>query len=179
MSGIDEVFKNAVRAVSKSNKDWTHDVFEVREVNEQDNICKAGPWDKVRLNAIVDNIDSQITVYPKVGSKVIVGKMDQYLFVSKYSEIDKVKIKIGTQIFEMKANEFLINQGNDGGLIKINDLKLQYDSNITAIKSAVSAGFAIIDTALGLTSAAAFNTAANAIQPLNLGTLENTKVKHG
>jgi hypothetical protein len=80
---------------------------------------------------------------------------------------------------EIKANgDVLLNDGTFGGLVKINDLKLQYDNNLTAIKTAVSSGLGVIDLVLGTTSAATFNTAANSIVPLNLSSLQNNKIKH-
>ncbi len=66
------------------------------------------------MNAIIDELESQLTVYPKVGSKVIIGRLDDQddMFVIRVSEIDKVTIKIGDQLFEMKDGKFTIKSGD-------------------------------------------------------------------
>ena len=72
----------------------------------------------------------------------------------------------------------------NGGLIKIDNLKTQYDSNVSAIKTAVISALTLIDTqlmSLGQVggSVTAFNTAALNILVLNKTPLENNIVKHG
>jgi len=184
MSSFEEVFRMAVKSANKTKNNHLR-IGKVISVDQSNDTCTVDNFTGVRLNATIDNIDSQFTIYPAVGSYVILGRLEQSFAIIKYSKIERILIKVGSQTLEIKGNEILINEGNLGGLVKIQDLKLQYDSNIAAIKSAVGTGFASVDTALNAiasgtgVSKAAFDTAANTIVNLSLSTLENTKVKHG
>lgn len=111
MSEVDEFLKQAISALGKSRKKFTLIVGTVETVDGD--ICKVDDYEDVQLNAIVDNLESQFTVYPKVGSKVIIARLDDSdsMFVVRVSEIDKVIIKIGDQLFEMKDGKFSIASG--------------------------------------------------------------------
>lgn len=140
-------------------------------------ICDCQPLDG---GAIIEDVklcaeftDSSVgtgfLLIPKLNSNVIVSfKADADAFVSMVSEVD-----------------FIYLNGNDkGGLININDLITQYNAKLTALKTAISASLAIIDTQLLALSqaggsAAAFNTAAALITGLNKITLENKTIQHG
>jgi len=115
----------------------------------------------VLLNA---DADKGFTLIPKDGSVVIVQQTSQTnAYVSMVSKVDQV---------------YLAGDAN-GGLVKIDDLKLQYDSMVIAFKAAISAGFTALSGLDGGASLAAFNAAAASVLSLNKTTLENTKVKHG
>lgn len=83
-------------------------------------VCVVDDLEDVRLNSVIDDFQSQITVFPKLGSKVIVGMIENEdtPFLLKYSEIDRVLIKVGNQIFEMKDGKFTI-KNNAGDLKEI------------------------------------------------------------
>lgn len=139
--------------------------------------------DKVRVRSIEGNVSGTtlgLFIQPKINSIVQVSVINndiRQLFISAYSEIEFYKIKTN-DVVELQGNDF-------GGLIKIDNLKTQYDANIAAIKTAVIAGFTAVDTALNAivplsgVSVAAFNASAGTITNLNKNSLENTNVKHG
>jgi hypothetical protein len=115
----------------------------------------------VLLNA---DADKGFTLIPKDGSVVIVQQTSQATaYVSMVSKVDQI---------------YLAGDAN-GGLIKIDDLKLQYDTMIASFKAAISAGFTALSGLDGGASLSAFNSAAASVINLNKTTLENTKVKHG
>ena len=115
----------------------------------------------VLLNA---DADKGFTLIPKDGSVVIVQQTSQATaYVSMVSKVDQI---------------YLAGDAN-GGLVKIDDLKLQYDTMIASFKAAISAGFTAISGLDGGASLSAFNSAAASVINLNKTTLENTKVKHG
>jgi hypothetical protein len=101
-----------------------------------------------------------------------------------YSDISKIVCIIdNSNSYTFDSTGFIWNDGLNGGLIKIDNLKTQYDANIAAIKSAVNSALTIIDTQLSALgqpggSNAAFNAAAAAILNLNKIPLENTRIKH-
>lgn len=124
--------------------------------------------ENVSLDAQGDETKGFFAV-PKVGSDVLVDFIDNLPFVRMYSEVETIMLKSDTF----------------GGLIKIDDLKSQYDTNLIGIKSSVLSAFQLVDSQLASLgqvggSAAQFIAQANLqILDLNKTTLENTNVKHG
>jgi hypothetical protein len=115
----------------------------------------------VLLNA---DADKGFTLIPKDNSVVIVQQTSQATaYVSMVSEVDQI---------------YLAGDAN-GGLVKIDDLKLQYDTMIASFKAAISAGFTALSGLDGGVSLSAFNSAAASVINLNKTTLENNTVKHG
>lgn len=111
MSEVDEILKQAINALGAKRKKFTLIVGTVKAI--EGDTCTVDNYEDVQLNAIIDELESQLTVYPKVGSKVIIGRLDDQddMFVIRVSEIDKVTIKIGDQLFEMKDGKFTIKSG--------------------------------------------------------------------
>jgi hypothetical protein len=115
----------------------------------------------VLLNA---DADKGFTLIPTNNSVVIVQQTSQAnAYVSMVSKVDQVYI----------AGDV------NGGLVKIDDLKLQYDAMVVAFKTAIAAGFTALSGLDGGASLSAFNAAATSVLSLNKTTLENTNVKHG
>lgn len=115
----------------------------------------------VLLNA---DAEKGFTLIPANNSVVIVQQTSQATaYVSMVSKVDQV---------------YIAGDAN-GGLVKIDDLKLQYDAMVAAFKAAIGAGFGALNALDGGVSLTAFNTAASSVLNLNKTTLENTTVKHG
>lgn len=108
MSEVDEILKQAINALGAKRKKITLIVGTVKAI--EGDTCTVDNYEEVQLNAIIDELESQFTVYPKIGSKVIIARLDDSdsMFVVRCSEIDKVTIKIGSLVFEMKDGKFLI-----------------------------------------------------------------------
>lgn len=114
MSGFGEIFKLAVTEAAKGNNGkFTLMTDEVLNVNETNDTCTVGNYEEVRLNSVIDTMDSKFTVYPKKGSQVVIGRLENSdaAFVISCSEIDKVVIKIKEQHFEMADEKFVIKNG--------------------------------------------------------------------
>jgi hypothetical protein len=78
-----------------------------------------------RLNAIDDDLESFVTIYPKEGSFVLVGiveNMNTEAVVLRCSEVEKVKMKIGEQTFTFDKNGFVFNEGKNKGMLKLNEV---------------------------------------------------------
>jgi hypothetical protein len=110
--------------------------------------------------------DSGVTVYPKENTDVLV------LFASNTNNV-------GVVIWAKETDKIEIMGNGNGGLIKIDDLKQQYDNNLEAIKASCVAGFTALAGLDGSASLNAFNTAKNSILALDKTALENDKIKHG
>jgi hypothetical protein len=112
MSEFDELFRQAVAGTKKNKGKFTLIVGTVKDV--ENDTCTVDNYEDVRLNAIIGDSESHYTVYPKVGSKVVIGRLENEdnAFVLGVSEIEKVIIKIGNLLFEMKDGKFTIKSGN-------------------------------------------------------------------
>lgn len=112
MSEFDELFKQVVNNSRKNKGKFTLTVGTVKVV--ENDTCTVDNYEDVRLNAVIEDTESQFTIYPKVGSKVIIGRLENEdnAFVLGVSEIEKVIIKISDQLFEMKDGKFTIKSGN-------------------------------------------------------------------
>lgn len=78
----------------------------------------------VRLRAAIinDNEDGLILV-PKIGSEVVVAKINTSQFIMIAStELELLKIQIGVQKMVLDKNGFVFNDGNLEGMVKINEL---------------------------------------------------------
>lgn len=119
-----EIFEAAVKKVNKKGKRRFPMMMQtVTDVSET-TCTTADGVDDIRLNAIDADLDSKITVYPKIGSKIIYGRINDEddLFVLKYSEIDRIVIKMDKQIFEMKNGKFRILNAETNLKTVFNDL---------------------------------------------------------
>lgn len=107
---LGELFERAVKLTNKKGVRRFPLMMET-VVAVDENTCETSDGiDDIKLNAIDDKLGSKLTVYPKIGSQIIYGRLNDTddLFVIKYSEIDRVVIKIEEQEFEMKEGKFRI-----------------------------------------------------------------------
>ncbi len=75
-----------------------------------------------RLNAIDDDLQSFVTVFPKEGSNVIAGIIENLgteAVVLRCSEVEKVKIKIDEQTVLIDKDGIVFNDGTLDGLVKL------------------------------------------------------------
>jgi hypothetical protein len=112
MSEFDQLFAKAINATRKNKGKFTLISGTVKAIDGD--TCTVDNYEDVRLNAVINDLESQFTIYPKVGSEVIMGRIEgkDTMFVIGVSEIEKVIIKIGDQVFEMKSGKFKITNGD-------------------------------------------------------------------
>lgn len=149
MSGeLEEYFKNAIKLMGNKRKKFTLIIGTVKSL--QDNTCVVDYYEDVQLNAIIDDVNSQYTIYPKVGSKVIIGRLEDSdsVFLVKCSEVEKVTIKIGDLLFEMKDGKFSIKNENANLKSILNDAFNQLDNALIVTQSGGSGAFSPTDKAV-------------------------------
>ncbi|MCL2328438.1 MAG: hypothetical protein FWC39_07985 [Bacteroidetes bacterium] len=122
-------FEQAViLAINKSAKKvQIRQTFVGVATNVRETICNVEREDAptlldCRLNAIDDDLQSFVTIYPKAGSNVIVGVIENLkseFVVLRCSEVDKVKLKIGEQTLLINKDGFVFNNGTLDGLVKL------------------------------------------------------------
>ena len=168
MSVLVTDIRQAIQALSGVN-DLTFEGIpcKVSNINTTEMTCTCTPINgdaeffDVLLNA---DADKGFTLIPANNSVVIVQQTSQATaYVSMVSKVDQV---------------YLAGDAN-GGLVKIDDLKSQYDAMVAAFKVAIAAGFSALSGLDGGASLSAFNASASSVLNLNKTTLENTTVQHG
>ena len=127
---VEEIFSQAIKLQSKKKGIASIAVVSVERV--EDNFCIVDNDTEVRLNSIIDELESNITIYPKIGSKVVVARLDNQdeLTIIQYSEIDRILIKIESQIFEMKDGKFRILNKEANLKTVLNDLFTTLENSI-------------------------------------------------
>jgi hypothetical protein len=149
MSEFDELFKQAVNISRKKKGKFTLTVGTVKAV--ENDTCTVDNYEDVRLNSIVEGLDSQFTIYPKVGSKVVIGRLENEdnAFVIGVSEIEKVIIKIGDQSFEFQDGNVTINMGDQFFEMKAGKFTIK-NENVN-LKSILNDGFEQLGKAIIMT----------------------------
>lgn len=149
MSEFDELFKQAVNLSRKNKGKFTLTVGTVKAV--EGDTCTVDDYEDVRLNAIIEVTDSQFTVYPKVGSKVVIGRLENEdnAFVLGVSEIEKLIIKMGDQLFEFKEGNVTITIGNQ--VFEMKSGKFKITNGTVSLKSILDKGFDQLTKAILLT----------------------------
>lgn len=189
MGALEEAIEQAVRKIAgkmQLKQVLTGTASEVTETTCTVIREDAPTLHDVRLNAIDDDLQSQFTVYPKDGSHVVVAILEGVkteAILLRCSEVEKAKIKIGTQTLTMTADGFVFNGGDLGGMVKINELKTQLakatkriDDVIAALQNGVPAAGAADGGAGYKTSVVAYLTAI--VDKESFSNIEDTKIKH-
>jgi hypothetical protein len=79
---------------------------------------------------------SGVVVFPEPGSEVIVGFLDKNNAVALvFSEVEKVRLKIGEQALLVNADGFVFNEGGNGGLVNIETLTDKINALVKAFNS--------------------------------------------
>ena len=99
----------------------------------------------VRLRAVVNSENDKIVVTPKAGSRVLAADMSggsyRDLVVLSYSEIEKVEVVIEQTTCTIDKDGIVMNGGNNGGLVNIDDLVAHINAiedDINNLKTALS-----------------------------------------
>jgi hypothetical protein len=149
MSEIEELFKQVVNSSRRKNGKFSLNVGTVKDVDGD--TCTVDNYEDVRLNAIIEDIESQFTIYPKVGSKVVFGRLENEdnAFILGVSEIEKVIIKIGNQSLEFKQGNVTITIGNQ--ILEMKSGKFKITNGTINLKSILNDGFDQLTKAVLLT----------------------------
>jgi hypothetical protein len=191
----EETKKAAITAIQKIAKTYNVDLVTiinatVESVDKDKRTCVVTPLSGQSdtpiedVGLMVERNDGEFKI-PSVGSTVGVvmsTQVDPYII--SWSDLDEWYVVIGNTTIDLINGTLKLGDGTDGGLIKIDDLKSQWDANIQAIKAVFQTVFAAIDTSLTTAggpavAVSAYNPLAINIKELNKLTLENTTVKHG
>ena len=135
----------------------------------------------VRINP-VENSENGLKIIPKDGSTVIVTFLNQNeAFLSLADEVEEINIKVGNSTFNIKDSEILFNNGDNDGLIKINDLVTKLnnlENDINNLKTAF-ASWVVVPSDGGLALKTIAGTwFVSSLTPTVKSDLEDEKIKH-
>jgi len=138
----------------------------------------------VRLNAFLEAGDQVITLYPKVGSKVLCVLIDNDrtdAYILSATDIEEVSGMIGQTKVKWTAAGFVFNDGLLGGMVKPVALKAQLDkltARVDGIINAIKLGVPVAQDG-GVALQQTIVTALNGIATKeDFSSIENEKVKH-
>jgi hypothetical protein len=191
---MDENDKELLEAFEAFNKNFKSNSFVgiVKTVNEDEYTIEVEYdeqlYSDVRLKSVINQSDKEFVVIPSVGSAVFcIPEEDskEKFIVSKYSEIDKIILKIGNnsmimteQGFEIKAGEqtieitkngIVFNEGKNKGLIILDKLV----SNLEKLSGRVNCIIKAIKTGTPATGAPDSGAAYKSSMILKLASIEN------
>lgn len=109
----------------------------------------------VRLQAIIKADTKGCKTFPAVGSKVVIEQMNNKgdWMVSLYSEVEEVLNEIGTSIFKMNAEGFVVKKGEDNLRNVIDDFMGQVKALNSQVQSiVVSPGYGVTPNVSALTA---------------------------
>ncbi len=144
----------------------------------------------IRLSAAEDDKNS-LLIIPKVDSSVLVAQIGNNLntlFVVSVNEVEKVlgvvkeldvEDETGFKL-HLKDGELKINGDQFGGLVKAPELKTQVDKNtaiLRAIQQAVQSWNPVPED--GGSAFKGLISSITGMQRADLGSIQNTKIKHG
>ncbi|MHB9003522.1 MAG: hypothetical protein ACYC6C_05600 [Coriobacteriia bacterium] len=145
------------------------------------------PLKQVRLNVNI-NSDNGILITPKTGNIeqtekfVLVSALNSIdSWVSMFSEIESISIKIGNTTLLIKDGEIKMNGGENNGLVKITELiqKLNnLENDINTLKSAFSTWIVVPNDGGAALKAVSATWSTSTIVTTQQSDLEDTKVKH-
>ena len=141
----------------------------------------------VRLNAIDDDLQSYVTVYPKSETDVLVGIIEGQkteAVVLRCSEVERVKYKISDQTMIISSEGVVFNNGTNG-LVKIEQLTNKVNSLVTTINALIASYNAhthITTATVGASPTPGINapiaSPAQTASQFNKSDYEDVKIKH-
>ena len=162
----------------------------VVSTDENKGLCAVSPVgsevtiNDIRVRSLSDK-GNGIYIIPKKDSKVLIENIDgaDNYHVLEYGEISKIIYKSSTNklVIDSENDEILVNEGKNGGLIKIQDLvkkmnevEKKLNTVISKFNSHTHSGV----TTGGSVSGTTPNLIPGTLQPTKVNEIENKKVKH-
>ena len=131
----------------------------------------------VRLNASADGNADNILIKPKVGSMVLMADLSggelRSLVVISFSALESMTVK-----FE---GEVVINGGENGGLVKVKELKEKLngiEKNLNDLRNAIGKWQPVVQDGGAALMAALSDWLVQPLVETSLSDIENDKIKH-
>lgn len=166
-------------------------------------------YDDVLLHAVADGERRGFCFEPAAGSTVLVSRIggSNELYVAMFSEVDRARLSVGEKLeaaldaegltlsigeakieattdrISIDAPEIVLNGGDHGGLVQVEELRQSLDSLkrfVEAMHAALPGAFTAVGAAMSANGAAGKTAYDGAMtgRSIRIEALENTKVKH-
>jgi len=134
MAQFEEIFKQAVKKASKTQKNTSIWVGTASEVGED--TCTVEPYKNVRLNSVTE-AENTLTITPKDGSSVVVARLENTdeTVILKTSEIEQITAKIGDVAFFMDKDMLNVKNGDTKLTVKNGDFKIEHENSTMWLKN--------------------------------------------
>jgi hypothetical protein len=165
----------SIREIAKTDKAYSLSCL-VNGVDTSTNTCDVEPLDGSSdiLNVKLIAQSNGLLIYPKINSLVIVSFLDPNNgFVSMYSDIDDIKIKV--------ENEIWLNGDDLDGLVSLNDLVTKLNNLENTLNAHIAKYNAHIHTGGTIAGNTAIPTIldTNTLTPTLASEIENPTIKQG
>lgn len=161
----------------------------VESVDEENHTAQVKHGDlsyAANFKSIQDNKSEGVWIVPTVGSDVFCvpeGQSKERFMIVKYSKIDRIYFEVGDTKCNISTEDITFNDGENGGLAKVQEL----NDSVNSIKTYVEAINAALPNALsaigagaaanGATGASSYTTSMTG-KIIEIKNFENTKIKH-
>jgi hypothetical protein len=187
---LEQLIETAIKKVAKKMQ-FAQVVSGVAK-NVTDTTCELHRTDApiifdVRLNAIDDDLQSFVTIYPKIDSDVLVGIIEgkkTEAVVLRCSEVEKVRYKIGDNTLLIDSTGVVLNNGTNG-MIDIVELTTKVNALVQTMNTLIASYNSHIHVTTATVGASAIPgvinpivTPAQTAAMFNKSDYENTKIKH-
>lgn len=171
---------------SEIKKYTTQTVFPigiVKAVDKENSICSVELLEdesivieNVRLQAVDSEQDNGFLLLPKVGSSVIIGKIDNQstFFVAMVSEVQEVYLKVdGSEKFSITKDEIKFDGGTKGSMIEI----AKAVSRMNLIENKVNELITAYNAHLSNPDNTPASVVSGTLATTTISNLENSKIK--
>lgn len=124
---VDKDLQDAFRNLTNRSDDTFS--AKVESVDKAKGVCVINDgsleYTDVRLSSIIDENQNKIYLFPKVGSSVLVSKINNdihALYIEAYSEIEEYYLKIDDSEFNVDQSGILIKKGDENLQLLMLDL---------------------------------------------------------
>ena len=173
---ISELLTSFVKRISEDEEAYSL-IGIVSNIDEVKNVCDVAPISgdaeilDVRLNAS-QNESNGVFEIPKDGSFVAITFLSvEVAFISMCSIVDKYRVIINGTTLEIQEGSTVFNGGDNGGLIKIDDLVKTLNDSITSLNTELS------KIATGISSAGGAYVP-SPLTPIIKNDFEDTNITH-
>lgn len=187
---MNEAFVAAVKEILQKFKQYEITIGKVIKVEGK--LCEVertglATLTEVRLNSIIQTINSSVTIYPKTESYVLVGFIEEKKtesFIIMYSEIDKIEVWFDEENkkgYVISADGVVFDKGENSGIVIAPELVSQLaklTNRVDTIINAIENGVPVPrDGGVGYqTSMKAI--LATIVETEDFSNIENERIKH-
>ncbi len=185
---MEENFQRLIELLLKKSLPAMVCIGTVKDVAEDKQTCTVDREDsptlyKVRLNAIIAELENNVTIVPAPKSKVLCSLIDNDVneaYVLSCEKPEEINVKLSETTLIINQEGVVINGGDLGGMIKIEELTKNLEK-LTKRVDTIYNGFKSLAPDPPMAGSAALTTGLKAIvsPPVeDFSKIEDSKVKH-